>query len=170
VDLSKLTKADQILGGAGIVFILASFLTWFSIDLGTFGDVSANGWDVGFLWARLPVLIVFAMLVWVGLRKFSSVKLPTDIPALYLAGGALAFALPLLKLVIGEDGPISRGFGLFIAVIAGAGVAFGGFLKFTEGGGKLDELKSQLAGAADQLGDKAKSAVADAKDAADKKD
>ncbi len=170
MDLSKLTKADRILGGAGIVFIVSSFLTWFSVSLGAFGDVTASGWDVGFLWARLPVLVVFAMLVWIGLRRFSSVKLPADIPALFLAGGALAFLLPLLKLLVGEDGPISRGFGLFLAVLAGAGVAFGGFLKFTEGGGKLGELKAQMSSMTDQLGDKAKSAVNDAKDAVDKKD
>ena len=170
MDFSKLTKGDQILGVAGIVFIISSFLAWFSVSIGGFGSVSASGWDVGFLWARLPVLIVVAMLVWVGLRLFSSVKLPSEIPALFLAGGALVFLLPLLKLIVGEDGPVDRGIGLFIAVLAGAGVAFAGFLKFTEGGGKLDELKSQLAGAADQLGDKAKSAARDAKDTVDKKD
>ncbi len=170
MDFSKLSKGDQILGGAGIVFLISTFLAWFSIELGAFGSVSANGWDVGFLWGRLPFLVVLAMLVWVGLRRFSTVKLPADIPALYLAGGATAFALPLLKLIVGEDGPISRSFGLFVAVLAGAGVAFGGFLKFTEGGGKMDELKAQMSGMADQLGDKAKSAVADAKDSANKKD
>ena len=171
MDFSKLTKGDQILGGAGIVFLISTFLAWFSIDLPAgFGSVSASGWDVGFLWGRLPFILVLGMLVWVGLRRFSSVTLPADIPALYLAGGACVLGFPLLKLIIGEDGPISRSFGLFLAVLAGAGVAFAGFLKFTEGGGKIDELKAQMSGMADQLGDKAKSAVADAKDAGDKKD
>ena len=169
MDFSKLSKGDQILGGAGIVFLISTFLAWFSIDFGPYSS-SANGWDVNFLWGGLPFLVVLGMLVWVGLRRFSSVNLPTDIPAVYLAGGACAFLLPLLKLIIGEDGPVSRSFGLFLAVLAGAGVAFGGFLKFTEGGGKIDELKAQMTGMADQLGDKAKSAVADAKDSVDKKD
>ena len=169
MDFSKLTKGDQILGGAGIVFLISTFLSWFSISFAGF-SVSASGWDVGFIWARLPFFLVLGLLVWVGLRHFSSVKLPPDIPALYLAGGACAFLLPLLKLLVGEDGPISRGFGLYLAVLAGAGVAFGGFLKFTEGGGKIHELKAQVSGMADQLGDRAKSAVADSKDAGDKKD
>ncbi len=168
MDFSKLTKGDQILGGAGIVFIISSFLTWFSLSIGGFSG-SVNGWDLDFFWGTLPALLVVAMIVWVGLRRFSSVKLPVDIPALYLVGGGLVFFLPFLKLLVGQSG-LDRGFGLFLAVLAGAGVAFAGFLKFTEGGGKLNELKSQLAGAADQLGDKAKSAVNDAKDAVDKKD
>lgn len=164
MDFSKLTKGDQILGGAGIVFLISTFLPWFS-----FGPYSISGWDVGFLWGTLPFILVLGMLVWVGLRRFSSVALPADIPALFLIGGAFALLLPLFRLLVGYHS-VSRSAGLFLAVLAGAGVAFGGFLKFTEGGGKLDELKAQVSGMADQLGDKAKSAVADAKASGDKKD
>ena len=170
MDFSKLSKGDKILGGAGLLFLISTFLPWFEFSFAGLGSVSANGWDVGFLWAGLPFFIVLGMLVWIGLRSFSAVKLPPQIPALFLAGGALTFLLPFLKLLIGEDGPISRAFGLFIAVLAGAGVAFGGYLKFLEGGGKLDELKAQMSGMADQIGDKAKSAASDAKDAVNKKD
>lgn len=165
MDFSKLTKGDQILGGAGIVFLITTFLSWFTIDfLGV--SISANGWDVGFLWARLPFFIVLGMIIWIALKRFSGASLPADIPALYLVGGGLTLLLPFLKLLIGEDGPVSRAFGLFLAVIAGAGVAFGGFLKFTEGGGKIDELKGQLAGMADQVSEKAKAAAAEAKESA----
>jgi hypothetical protein len=163
MDLTKLTKGDRVLAGAGVVFLISTFLAWFEISALGF-SVSGSGWDVGFLWGRLPFLIALAMLAWVGVRRFTTAKLPDDIPALYLAGGALVFLLPLLKLVIGEDGPVSRSFGLFLAVLAGAGVAFAGYLKFLEGGGKVDELKGQFASLADQVGDRAKSAVNDAKD------
>jgi hypothetical protein len=163
MDLSKLTSSDKILGGAGVVFLVSCLLPWFSFSAGPL-SVSGNGLDSGFLWGWVPFLIVLAMLVWVGLRRFSSVKLPDDIAPLYLIGGVLVFALPLLKLILGEDDPFGRDFGLFLAVLSGAAVAFAGYLKFTEGGGKMDELKGQLSGMADQLGDKAKSAVQDAKD------
>ncbi len=174
MDFTKLTKADRIIGGAGLLFLISTFLSWFEISLGGFGSASGSGWDVGFFWGRFPFFIVLGMLVWIGLRSFSAVKLPPQIPALFLAGGGLTLLLPLLKLLIGEDAPggidVSRSFGLFLAVLAGAGVAFGGYLKFIEGGGKIDELKAQMSGMADQLGDKAKSAAADAKNAVDKKD
>ncbi len=169
MDFSKLSKGDKILGGAGLLFLISTFLPWFEVKAFGF-SATANGWDVGFLWAGLPFFLVLGMMVWTGLRLFSAVKLPPQIPALFLAGGACTFLFPFLKLLIGEDGPISRAFGLFLAVLAGAGVAFAGYLKFIEGGGKMDELKAQMSGMAGQIGDKAKSAGADAKDAVDKKD
>lgn len=162
MDFSKLTKADQIIGGAGILLVIASFLSWFKISIAGF-SASASGWDVDFFWGRLPVLVVIAMIVWIGLRRFSSASLPAEIAPLYLAGGAVAL-LPILKLLIGQDG-LSRAFGLFIAALAGAGVAFGSYLKFLEAGGKIDELKGQASSLAGSLSDKAKAAAESAKDA-----
>lgn len=149
MDLTKLTPADKILAGSGIVFLLSTFLNWFSIKtpVGTFGG---NGWEVGFLWGRLPFLIVLAMLVWIGLRYFSSVKLPPEMPQLYLAGGAAVALLVIVKLLIGEDN-ISRAFGLFVAAVSAAGFGYGSLLKFKEGGGDLDELKAQMKAKADEL-------------------
>ncbi len=161
MDFSKLTKADQIIGGSGILLLIASFLSWFSFSLAGF-SASANGWDVGFLWGRLPVLVVLAMIVWIGLRRFSSVSLPAEIAPLYLAGGAIAL-LPLLKLLVGESG-LSRSFGLMLAAITGVGVAFGTYLKFLEVGGKIDQLKGQASTFAGSLSDKAKAAADNAKD------
>lgn len=168
MDFSKLSKGDKILGGAGLLFLISTFLPWFDFSVAGI-SVSRSGWDLMFFWAIFPFLLVLGMMVWTGLRLFSAVKLPPQIPALFLAGGACTFLFPFLKLLIGYD-PLSRAFGLFLAVIAGAGVAFGGYLKFIEGGGKMDELKAQMSGMAGQIGDKAKSAAADAKDAVDKKD
>jgi hypothetical protein len=116
------------------------------------------------LWAVLPFLITVGILVWVGLKRFSNVAMPTDIVLLYL-GGVMVFILPAFKFLIGEDN-FSRGFGLILAVLSGGAFAFASFLKFIEGGGKVDELKGQFSGMADQLGDKAKGAVNSAQEAA----
>lgn len=148
MDLSKLTKADKILFGAGIVFLISTFLPWFSV-----GPYDANGWDISFLTGGLPFFIVLAMLVWVGLKLFSTVKLPTELPPLFLAGGVATAALVVLRLLMGYHG-VDRGFGLFLATIAALGVGFAGFLKFTEGGGDLDSLKAQMKAKASELGDK----------------
>ena len=152
MDLTKLTKADKILFGAGIVFLISTFFDWFTISFGG-RSAGGTGWDVGFLWGGLPFFIVLGLMIWVGLRRFSSVKLPTELPPLYLAGGASAFILVLFKFIIGET-HFSRAFGLFLAVLAAAGVAFAGFLKFTEAGGDIDTLKAQVKAKAGELGDK----------------
>jgi hypothetical protein len=158
MDLNKLSLADKILFGSGIVFMISTFLGWF-----TFAGFSGSGWDVGFLWGRLPFFIVLAMLIWVGLKQFSSTTLPAEIPPLYLVGGGLVALLPLLKLIIGEDGKglvnFSRGFGLFLAVLSGIGFGYGALQKFLAGGGDLDQVKAQLKAKAEGLGDQIKDAT-----------
>lgn len=134
MDLKKLSLGDQIIGGSGIVLFIASFLTWFKIDLGVI-TVNASGWDVGFLWGRFPTLIGLLMVAYVAIRAFApQVKLP-DLPlpwgqVLFIAGCVCA-ALVVLKLLIGEDG-WSRGFGLIISALAAIGLAVGGYFKWKE--------------------------------------
>jgi hypothetical protein len=145
VDLSKLTTADKVISISAILLLIASFLPWFGLDE-CGGACDGNGWDVGFLWAVLPVLLGLAMLAIVAIQAFSpDTKLP-DLPFTWgqamLGAGVLAAVLVLLKLLIGESvsgfGPVDgfdldRKYGLFIAAIAAIGLAVGGFLKMQEG-------------------------------------
>ena len=155
MDLKKLTTSDKILFGAGLVFLISTFFNWFEVSGGGF-TVGATGWDVGFQWAGLPFFTVLAMMIWVGVQRFSKTQLPTEIAPLYLVGGVGVALIVLLKLIIGEDGPIDRAFGLYLASIAAIGVAFAGFLKFQEGGGDLNTLRSQLKAKAGEMGEKTK--------------
>jgi hypothetical protein len=163
MDINKLSRAEQIIGVAAIVFILSTFLPWFSISVDGFGvsqSESGNGWDVGFLWGRFPALLALAMLVVIILDKLTSVELP-DPPVswgqIHLGLGVLIAFLVILKLIIGEDGgassaelalmddfgiEISRAWGLFVAVLAAIGLAVGGFFKFQEDGGKVGGTSS----------------------------
>ena len=163
MDLSKISKGGQIFAGAGIVYMIASFLPWYSIEVvGSefFGGASdsANAWgDIGFLWGSLWALLLFAGAVVLVLPAFG-VQAP-KLPAIaFLAIAGLATLFTLLKLIIGEDDvegfiEINASFGLYLAVIAAAAAAFGGFLMFKESGGDLHDLtdvntlKGQFGGA-----------------------
>lgn len=131
----------MIIGGSGIVLFIASFLTWFKAEVsgfGEFGSASANGWDVGFL-GWFPVLIGLLMVALVAVRAFApQVKLP-DLPLPWgqveFIAGCVAAVLLVLKLIIGEDDggglvDISRSIGLFLAVLAGIGLAVGGYFRW----------------------------------------
>ena len=138
-DLNKLTLSEKIIGGATFVFLVATFLPWFSVDLGIIGSADGNGWDVGFFWAGFPLIFGLLMCAQIAAARFSpQTKLPElPWPQVHLGLGVAAFAIVVLKLLVGEDaGPFDadRDYGLFLAVIAAAGLAYGGWLKWQEGG------------------------------------
>ncbi len=108
MDFSKLKPSDWVIVASAIVLFIASFLDWFTASVEGFGlSVAGNGWDVGFFWAGIPVLIGLAMLAVVAIRAFSpDTKLP-DLPVgwgqvLFIAG-VVAAVIVVLKLLIGED-------------------------------------------------------------------
>jgi hypothetical protein len=148
MDLSKLKTSDWIIGVSGLLLLIASFLDWFtaSIDGVPGASESGNGWDIGFFWAGIPVLIGLAMIAVVAVRAFSpQTKLP-ELPitwgrVLFIAG-VVAAVIVVLKLLIGEDVDVPEGigvevdvdrsFGLFLATLSAIGLAVGGFLKSKE--------------------------------------
>jgi hypothetical protein len=165
MDFSKLKTSDWVIAASGLVLFIASFLDWFTASIEgdeLFGGISegGNGWDVGFFWAGIPVLIGLAMIAVVAIRAFSpQTKLP-DLPigwgqTLFIAG-TVAAVIVVLKLLIGEDVDgaealgvevnVDRAFGLFLATLAAIGLAVGGFLKWQEERSGADVGGPQLSG------------------------
>lgn len=152
MDLSKISKGGQIFAGAAILFLIASFLPWYSLEYGGFEGIgavsdSANAWgDIGFLWGSLWALLLLGAAVLLILPAFgvAAPKLPA---VAYLAVAALATVFTILKLLIGEDDApelgitIDASFGLYLAIIAAAVATFGAFTMFKESGGDLNDLK-----------------------------
>jgi hypothetical protein len=144
VDLSKVSKGGQIFAGAGIVYLIASFLPWYSLpsEYESFGiDISYNAWgDIGFLWGSLWALLFLGGAALLILPAFG-VQVPKLPEIAYLIVAGLATLFTVLKLLIGETDPLSSSFGIYLAVIAAAGAAFGAFLMYKESGGDLNDLK-----------------------------
>jgi hypothetical protein len=140
VDFSKLKPGDWLIGGGTLVFLISMFLPWYKAEAGLF-EVSANGWEYT-LQGWLPLLLLIGATVLVVVPKLQpSVKIPETVgplPRLQLALilCAAAAALVLLRLIIkdGDDGfgvEISRGIGLFLALLASLAATAGAFLKFS---------------------------------------
>lgn len=136
MDLSKLTTGDKVFAGSGIALFIFSFFPWFGFDIPFGGDYTESAWS-DFL-PILAVLLAIALVVVLGLVKFSTVRLPqlpVPLNQLFLIGGVVVFALLLLKLLIGgeESGvDLDRRIGVFLGVLAAAGMAVGGWLKSQE--------------------------------------
>lgn len=142
MDLSRLSMGDKVILGSAIALFITLFLPWFSIDGGLVGDVGISGYDTGgFLFAIIPLLLAIVMAAQIALARFASgTQLPQPpVPwgQVHLIAGVAALVLVALKLLIGESDlgtdVIDRSYGLFLSLLAAAGLAAGGFLKSQEG-------------------------------------
>lgn len=156
MDLSKVKTSDWVIAGSGVLLFIASFLKWFTAEVSGFGSASANGWDVGFGWAGIPVILGLGMIALVAVRALSPQTqlpaLPIDWGLVLFLAGCLAAFIVVLKLLIGEDDggaaafgvEIKRSFGLFLAALSSIGLAVGGFLTWQ--GEKSGELAFNTSG------------------------
>jgi hypothetical protein len=119
----------------GVVVLVFSFFTWFSLPLGYNGW---NGWNSG-LFSFLGVLLGIAAAVLVALRVFANVQLPrlqVGWSFIVMAAAAAAAVLILLKLLIGYHG-LNRGIGLYLSLIGALVEAAFGYFAFKLSGETL---------------------------------
>lgn len=126
---------EKIILGAGVVLIIdLIFLPWHSVDLiiGTYtrsGIESPNSF-----WGVVALLVTIAMVTWIVLTRFTTVKVP-DLPvpqsqAMFIAG-IVVLAVLALKLISETD---ALGYGSWLGILLAGGLAYGGFQMKKEAG------------------------------------
>jgi hypothetical protein len=126
LDLKRLTRNDQIVGGAAVVFVISLFLPWFTVSAGVF-SASVDGLWHGYMYITL--ILAIALLAYLVLRAgFEELpfKLPLDHESAMLVATAVIFVLTVLSFVFKPAGvadafaSVSWGwsFGAFIGLIA----------------------------------------------------
>jgi len=129
MDLSKLNTNQKIVGGAGILAIIALFLPWYGFS--AFGiSASENAFGSGF-WAWCGTLLVIAAAVIVVLKiaDLKAGNLAAEQLALLLAALGLLFIV--IRLLTEND---LLKFGIWVALIAAVGVAYGTFAAMKDAG------------------------------------
>ena len=137
---SRLGVGDLIAVASGAVLLIVMFLPWYGVEVSV-ADVSlsedANAWQT---LSFIDILLFLCALVAIGVPVARSAGvLPAELPGplLVLAVGALALLLVLFRLVdipapdvptVAEDSvDFSRKVGVFLALIASAGIVYGGW-------------------------------------------
>lgn len=133
MNLDKLTPAEQIILASGIGLAVFSLLPWFG-----YGGADHNGWDNPF--SALAVLVALVMVVQIVLARFTNASLPR-IPIgwgqVHLILGFVVLGLIVLQYVVGDcvSGQVlgrrvcvelDKKFGLYLGILAAAGLAYGG--------------------------------------------
>jgi len=151
VDLKKLSPGEMTTGVSGVLLLVFSFFSWFGVDTPV-GDFTRNGWQApkAFL-SIVAILLGIILAAHVIVEKLTGVELPERLGSIgwgvmHLAGGGIAFLFVLLKAIFGGDYftvSLDRKFGLWLGLIASAGLLVGGYLMAKEAG----ELPGALGGA-----------------------
>jgi hypothetical protein len=137
LDMSKLSTADKILLGGGLLFLIGSFLPWQRIcsagiqdrpgECTSFSMWSGDASILGVLAGLMAIILLVA-----GGLTLAGVALPVTVPpSAVLSGLALGTAgVALLKFlfIVGSD----AGYGAFIGFILTVAIAYGGWMKMQE--------------------------------------
>jgi hypothetical protein len=121
-----------VTAGGGVLLLVALFLPWYSRDTDIAGAVISQTWTA---WQAMPVIATLLFLIAVGAIVGPSVPgafrgdrlamLLGIVGLLLVLFRAIDMPLPDVDLVRGDHADSSRGIGLFLALLATAGIAYG---------------------------------------------
>ncbi len=122
--------ADRMILIAGLVFFVDSFLPWYGGGFKAFGvnlSIHVSGWSSQG-WAVLAILFAIADTVFAAVRvlgaKLDLGQIKDGLVYVVLGGGAFLFTV--LRFATASSG---TKYGLYIALVAGAFLAYGGWMK-----------------------------------------
>jgi amino acid transporter len=135
----------MIAGASGLVLLVVMFLPWYGVSA-HFGGVSVsdtgNAWEV---FSTIDIILFLVALVAVGaaVGRLTD-SLPEDVPVATIVTGAGALAVllilyriidlpgPDLPAILSKNVDFGRRIGLFLGLIAAAGITYGGYRSVTD--------------------------------------
>lgn len=142
MDVARLRRGELIAGASGLALFIIMFVSWFGagdgpgVELAEAAgfDTSANAWQsFGFIDLVLLVTVIVSVGLAVATATARTVALPVAASAITAGLGILATILVLYR-IIDPPEEASREIGVFLGLIAAAGVAVGGWLSMEEEG------------------------------------
>jgi hypothetical protein len=146
MDLNRLTQGEKIAGISAILLFIFMFFDWYGVTISGGGE-SINLGGGGNAWDALdfiPILLLIAIIVTIGIVVIEASDTDIDLPvhgaAIITVVGAISFLLILFRIIdtptfasfggVSAEGSVK--FGIFLSLIAAAGMAFGGWRTMRE--------------------------------------
>ena len=154
-DTTRLRLGDIVAAVSGVVLFFSLFFHWYSVSVkasfggfssGTQNVAAGSAWEVfSFFDILLAAIAIAAVAVAVARMANAFPKGIPATPGLVLLGiGGLAVLVVIFRLLVVPDGDVpdingvdvsfNRSFGIFLGLLASAGVAVGGFMDWGEEG------------------------------------
>ena len=161
VDFGTFKLSDWLKVGGGALMLVAGFLAWWKVEFQGLTGGSVNAFDY-FFTGTIPWLLLVGIAVITLVAVSGSANLPSSFPLsqVTLATAAFAFLLVLIRFfsdgvddndLAGTGIEVSRGIGLYFALITAIIVLVGAVLGFHESGGNFGGIKD-LSKLKDNLG------------------
>ena len=162
MEVDRLSTGEKISAVSAILLFVFMFFDWFGVEVsgvpGFSGDISGSG---GSAWDALDLIPLFLMLAIVVAIGVAVVRLtdadlepPISLNAIVAALGGFAVLLILYRIISPPDFGSFSGvsvdatlkFGIFLGLIAAAGIAYGGYSAMREEGTTFGDAADRLSG------------------------
>lgn len=162
MEADRLSTGEKISAASAILLFVFMFFDWFGVEIsgvpGFSGDVSGSG---GSAWDALDVIPIFLMLaivaaIGVAVIRLTDadIELPVSLNAIVAALGGFAVLLILFRIIFPPDFGSFGGvevdatlkLGIFLGLLASAGIAYGGYSAMREEGVTFGDTADRLGG------------------------
>jgi hypothetical protein len=155
MDLDRLSTGEKIAGVSAILLFIFMFFDWFTVSASNgFVTVSAGGsaWDALDV---IPIILLIAIVAAVGVAVVRLTEAdfePTiSMNAIVAILGIVSVLLVLYRIISPPDSGftgvnVDPAVGIFLGLIAAAGIAYGGYRAMQEEGASFGEIGDRLGG------------------------
>jgi hypothetical protein len=160
MDLNRLTQGEKIAGVSAILLFIFMFFDWYGVTISGGGETinlggGGNAWDaLDFIPILLLIAIIATVAVVVIEATDNDVELPVHGAAIITVVGVVSTLLILFRIIdtptfasiggVSAEGSVK--FGIFLSLIAAAGMAFGGWRTMQEEGTTFGDAADRLSG------------------------
>jgi hypothetical protein len=161
MDVDRLSTGEKIAGGSAVLLFIFMFFDWFSVSVSGGSGLFAGSVAGGNAWDALdfiPIVLVVAIVAAIGvaLLRLSDGDFEPPVwanTAIAVLGG-ISTLLILYRIVDAPGGgsvpglsvDVSPALGIFLGLIAAAGVAYGGYRAMQEEGASFSGTADRLSG------------------------
>jgi hypothetical protein len=144
-DINKFSTVDKVLGGAGVLGLIALFLPWYGASGGGF-SASVSGWSTSYGWLGALLIIAAAAYLVLQRSEVDLSKMPLTPLVIILGASVLGTLIVALRWATLPSGHVGiRGFGysygpsvgIILEIIAGVVEVVCAVMMFRSSGEKL---------------------------------
>jgi hypothetical protein len=161
MDLDRLTQGEKIAGVSAILLFIFMFFDWYSVTIsGISTAVSIEG-QGGNAWDSLdfiPIVLLVTIIATIANAAIeaseSEIETPIHGGTVVTVLGAISFLLILFRIIdtptfasyggVSAEGSVE--FGIFLSLIAAAGIGYGGYRAMQEEGATFGDAADRLSG------------------------